>query len=417
MLEYNSNDITNCGRGVFPFMENLIKKLLNNYYFCIFYIITSLIVVTCFQFIPFIGILTKVAIAWGLLISLSNLYKMIKHKPNIIEILLYVFLFYTLIVNLVFYNNSSNLIVWLVTFIILSSFLCINKEKSKEELTEELLSISKVYVIITAVLSLLSLLLYFTRITMMIGITTIGYKNGLYNNENALGIAAAICILLSLYLFLSTNNKVSKISYISICILQAIMMIISTSRSSALMLIAIILVFIFLKAKNNILRSVIILVPICATFVLSRLSEGTLVKLTSGRIELWKNASIVISKHFFFGVGNSNMISLVKAARDAVLPGINYGGLHNIYLQILAVNGIFALLIFLALIILSLYKIVTKIDSIDFKTGKNYYILLSLICGIFAINLFESNIVYILSFISIILWTYLGYTLSIIDKE
>lgn len=41
----------------------------------------------------------------------------------------------------------------------------------------------------------------------------------------------------------------------------------------------------------------------------------------------------------------------------------------------------------------------------------------SMLLGILAVNVFESNLVYIISFISIMFWIYLGYTISILDNR
>jgi O-antigen ligase len=43
--------------------------------------------------------------------------------------------------------------------------------------------------------------------------------------------------------------------------------------------------------------------------------------------------------------------------------------------------------------------------------------LTSMLVGILAVNLFESNLVYITSFIPIIFWTYAGYLVSILDNR
>ena len=92
-----------------------------------------------------------------------------------------------------------------------------------------------------------------------------------------------------------------------------------------------------------------------------------------------------------------------------VLPGIEAGGLHNIYLQIITSNGIISLIILLCLLGAIIYALATKIDLLKGTDKILNGILLVLIFGILFVNLFESNLIYITSFISIIFWSYLGY--------
>jgi len=43
--------------------------------------------------------------------------------------------------------------------------------------------------------------------------------------------------------------------------------------------------------------------------------------------------------------------------------------------------------------------------------------LTSIIVGILAVNLFESTLVYMVSFMSLIFWIYLGYLVSVLDNK
>ena len=108
------------------------------------------------------------------------------------------------------------------------------------------------------------------------------------------------------------------------------------------------------------------------------------------------------------------MVERVYSMRlGVVLPGIEAGGLHNIYLQIITANGLISFIIFISLIIMTICTLTKKIDSMNKKDKLINGILLTLIFGILFVNLFESNLVYIASFISIIFWSYLSYFYSI----
>ena len=61
--------------------------------------------------------------------------------------------------------------------------------------------------------------------------------------------------------------------------------------------------------------------------------------------------------------------------------------------------------------------IIQHLDKLKRKEKLKMTTLTSLIVGILAVNLFESDIIYIVSFISMIFWIYLGYLVSILDNK
>ena len=134
----------------------------------------------------------------------------------------------------------------------------------------------------------------------------------------------------------------------------------------------------------------------------------------SSRNELWYSAWLLIKQNPLFGVGNSDLVEKVYSMRPGViLPGIEAGGLHNIFLQILTANGFITLILFLYILYFALKFLIKKIDFSFARQRKINLILLSLLAGIIFVNIFESNLIYIVSFIPIIFWTYLGYFISI----
>ena len=150
------------------------------------------------------------------------------------------------------------------------------------------------------------------------------------------------------------------------------------------------------------------------------LFHDKLYNFLSARNELWYSAWLLIKQNSLVGVGNSSLVEKVYSMRPGViLPGIEAGGLHNILLQITTANGFIALILFLIIIYNAFIFIIKKVDLSFGKDRKLDLILLSLVTGILFVNLFESNLIYIVSFIPIIFWTYLGYFISIlkIDSE
>ena len=396
--------------------EKLNKTIGNNFYFALFYLLISLCFTTILNGIPFINLLSKAAIVWGVFLSALNFYKIVKRKPNLIEIFVFLFLGFTLLINLFVYRDLSNLKVWIVNLILLLGIFYIDNDKSSKDLTKQLLIFSYFISILTFVFSLAANILFFSKITFTINDVIYGANQGLYIYKNALAIASGIGILVTYYLLIKNKDASIKIKifYVVNIIVQAVSLIFSKGRSGYFLIIAIPFVLIYMKYKNKIIRNCMIIIP--AVFCIGGFAifHDKLYNFLSSRNELWYSAWMLIKQNLLFGVGNNDLVEKVYSMRPGVvLPGIEAGGLHNIFLQILTANGFITLILFLLILYSTLNFLVKKIDYSFGKQRKINLILLSLIVGIIFVNLFESNLIYIVSFISIIFWTYLGYFISI----
>ena len=107
--------------------EKLNKTVGNNIYFALFYLFISLCFTTILKEIPYINLLSKVALLWGGLLALFNIYKIIKRRPNLMEISIFIFLGFTLIINLLFHRNLDNLVAWGINLILLTGMFYIFK--------------------------------------------------------------------------------------------------------------------------------------------------------------------------------------------------------------------------------------------------------------------------------------------------
>lgn len=397
-------------------LKKIYSLVFNNFYFCIFYIITSLSFVTILSGIPLINLFPKLALLWGLLLSINNIITTIKRKPTFIEIGIFSLLSITLLFNLLFYRNVENLKIWIVNLIILTSVFFINEKKPKATLEKELLIISNFYMIISIVFSFISLLLRLFNISFVINDISFGEIRGLFSNENSLGIFSAIAFFITLFLLLNSKRK----NYKRLCslnlILQFITCISSTSRSALLIFIVFAFMAILLKIKKPIFKILFCLIPLMFIIFILLENNNFLFKFTSGRNELWMSAFIVIKNNLLLGVGNADLVRLVEEARYIYLPGIKTGGLHNIFMQILTANGIIVLSIFLLILIVAFAFLLKKCIYKKERIFTKYTILVLFLIGLLSTNLFESNLLYIVSFISIIFWSYLGYTISILKK-
>ena len=108
---------------------------------------------------------------------------------------------------------------------------------------------------------------------------------------------------------------------------------------------------------------------------------------------------------------------MMDANKTDYLRGIEGGGLHNIYIQLTTVNGIFAALIIIILFGSIFFFLNKKIQPLMAKTKVRFTILLALFLGIALINLMESSLLYSVNFICIIFWSVASFLISYLDNE
>lgn len=400
--------------------EKLNKTVGNNIYFTLFYLLISLCFTTILKEIPYINLLSKAALLWGGLLALFNIYKIIKRRPNLIELSIFIFLAFTLLINLLFYRSSTNLVAWSINLILLTGMFFIDTKKTKKELNKDLSILSNFISIFTFIFSLAATILFFSNTTFTLNNVVYGENQGLYIYKNALAIASGIGMLVTFYLI--TKNKdasvKTKLYYRINIFIQLISLIFSKGRSGFFLLIAIPFVLIYIKLNNKIIRKCMIIIPSIFCIGGFALFHERLYNFLSARNELWYSAWLLIKQNPFFGVGNSSLVEKVYSMRPGViLPGIEAGGLHNIFLQIITANGFITLMLFLIVLFNTFSFIVRKVDFSFGRNRKINLVLLSLVTGIVFVNLFESNLIYIVSFIPMIFWTYLGYFISILKRD
>lgn len=401
-------------------LKQIYNILDNRFYFRLFYLFVSLSVVTILKAIPGINILNKVALAWGMLLILFmvvNDYK--KRKIYAFDIPLGIFIIITLIFNLFFYRSGTNLKVWIVNLILFISIFTVDVFRNKKTLIKEMQAITYFYVIFMFISSVVSLLmkLFDKSITVKDSIFQ-GSRAGIFENPNSISIAASIAIVMCLYLHHITKQYRLKMFWIANIVIQIITMILFNGRSSYLVVIAVIYCFIYIYSNNKYIRGLILALPLVACIVAVNIEGSHIRDFTSGRTSLWESATIVIKDNPISGVGYGDMVDAVTNARETEdLPGLSTGRLHNIYMETATVNGLISLSMLLIFIILLLIFIVNHIDHMRKKEKFEMTILTSMLLGILAVNLFESTLIYIISFISMIFWIYAGYLVSIMGNR
>ena len=311
-----------------------------------------------------------------------------------------------MILTFIKYPTGDNIKVCLINFIILIVFFSLDSYKNKHQLKNEIYIFSLFYAVLTFIFSVISLVIIFTKIEPDF--------TGLFYNENAFGIFTGISIALSLYCL--SSKKLDKLKYFLIfnVAIQLISLVISGGRSSFLILASLVLIYIFMKIKSVIVKSLIILVPTATFFTLLFFTPNITHYIFTGRENIWRAAFKLIKLYPLTGVGKTQLVPTIDKLRDIWLYGVEAGGMHNIYIKTAAVNGLISLLLFLFIlifIIIFIYKKLIKNFSL------NSIISFSLIIGLLLVNFMESSILYSVNFICITFWTVCGYTLAILSKE
>lgn len=401
-------------------LEKIYNILDNKFYFRLFYLFVSLTLVTILKVIPGINILSKIALAWGILLILFmifNDYK--KRKIYSFDIPIGIFVVITLIFNIFLYRSSENLKVWVVNLVLFISVFTVDVFKNKKSIIKEMNTITNFYVIFMFISSVISILMkVFNKSIEIKDYVFEGSRAGIFENPNAISIAASIAIVMSIYLHNKTKHYRIKMFLTANIVIQALTMLLFNGRSSFLVVIAVVYCFLFVYSSNKYIRGVLLVLPIIACVAAVNMEGSHIRDFTSGRTSLWESASIVIKDNPVAGVGYSDMVDAVTNARETDdLPGLSTGGLHNIYIQTATVNGIISLSMLLIFIILLFIFLVNHLDHMRKKEKFEMTILTSMILGVLAVNLFESTLIYIISFISMIFWIYSGYLVSIMGNR
>lgn len=407
------------------YLQNIYKIVSNSFYFKILYLLVSLSYITLIFQMPIFKLLNKICLAWGVILFFINFIQIIKKKRKIyiFNIFIYIFLAVTLFFTIYKYPTNLNFKTWIINLLILTVIFSIDNYKNKKELNKEIDIYSYFYIALTFIFSTISIVFIVMKlnieklITNSDGVEELITFKGVFNNENAFGISAALSILITLYIITKAKNSKFKIALYINLIIQFIALVISGGRSGYLALLSLGFIFAFIYINNIIIRALLIILPVLSFVFVFTLDSSTLHYIFTGREYIWIAAIRIIKFAFFSGIGTSNTIPTLIQNQPADLIGVTKGGIHNIYMEITTTNGFIATLMIILFIASVIIYGIYNISKMDSKKKITYTLLLSILFAIPVINLMESSLVYIISFISLIYWFYAGHFISIINKE
>lgn len=161
-------------------------------------------------------------------------------------------------------------------------------------------------------------------------------------------IAAIACIIC---LFFIAVKKVNKLVYSFLFIVGLLNIVILASRASLLAILICTIISLFLYGSKKIrflLLIIMIIVALMYSFIKNSIYQNSIIydnifdadRGSTGRIEIWIEILQKSSQKLFTGYGN-NLIEIKSLG-----PHVNLVSSHNSFIDFLAINGVFSLLIY-----------------------------------------------------------------------
>lgn len=335
------------------------------------------------------------------------LFFSIYHSKSISKFGIFISFFYLLIsiITLIFHRDhlvddtkSFGLNINIIAVMLNISFIYFNIDNKMNE--NDLIIINRLILIIGVLSSIYNLLLGGFSISKMINANNIYTVAtcSFFDNKNTFGVFSFFSIIAGIYLLFKDKYKVL---IILLLFLQVFTLIISFSRSSLLIFVIFISILLILLIANRKKLSYIeltvvkvsgllfllLLITVGCMFILNdnfhEFVDRTIIRSDfgdAGRSNIWEQGLTLIdlgSVDLLFGIGWSDLNSY----------GNSY--LHNIYIELFVVGGIFKLLIYLYLFIYAFVNLRKKK-----KYGLISYIGISCLFSYIIFGMFESQIIF-----------------------
>ncbi len=360
-----------------------------------------------------------------------------------------------------YYNNIRTLAFMVMQF----GLLYATDSDLNADLSRKRFMICANYFLIgTAVLSILSFIFMFADIKSVFGpaegevgpIYYIGFHHGrlfgAYWDPNIAATMAAIAIMISAFFAIKTKKLWLRIIYGVSIFLQFAYIAFSDSRTGQLCLLAgmlcasVILGIKYINLKNIALKilavvaavavsvGVVMLVPDAMqkgySTIVSMKSDGddkveetpedlfdrgydTSADISNRRFDIWGGAVEVFMKSPVFGVSRNNILPFVEEnLPDSYLitnDHMKFDSMHNMYFEILASQGAFGLIVFLAFMVLVIWGIFANLKKLwQHERFLLFALIFCIAATVVASTIVMAEIVYVTSPISTLLWIALG---------
>lgn len=399
----------------------MIKFLENNIlYYKILYIVYAILSITILREIPyFTQVFSLIMVFLSFIYFCVFIYNGIYIKMNRSRYLLILFLLLqcsTFFISKNYISDTIRLVFNGIYFFIISISIDNNKKD-----TNKMFKITSLLIFIVIIISFI---MYFLNLSININSNIYGklldaeyYKSfvGITVNSNTVGILSSFLIIFSIHLLIK-KERLDYINYFYI-VTGIVSLVLSGSRGAILMFLIYLIMMLILYNKRYLKLAISIFVIGSIGILIYYLNRSNIDTISTGRSVLWENAFNIIKQNKIFGVGTTSFVDIMKENSHVSLPGIEAGGLHNIYIQIALCNGLLAFFVFITFI---LTIIIIFLKEILYKNNDNNKInisLFSILVSILSLNLFESTLIYICSFIALIFWICIGELFSNLNLE
>ena len=393
-----------------------------------------------------------------LLYRLIHIKKYIKYPFLWMYILFVVLYIVTSVLNLEYgYSRNLKVIIWM-TLQFGTLYLC-DLGKEKEQVRKELRNL--IYLVMggTTVINIIGLGMMFTgyfgyyknaeKWDYVLGFAPWGRLYGAHTDANYGAVMTGFVILAAIYLMRQMNKKVQRVILGVVILLNALHLSFSGSRTGliALMVSVAVYVFIYMLLKKKAMIKAMVFAGICVALIyagnhvvttgynwaVSIISEyqqehgieepgDDIVEvgreeelsgdISNRRFDLWTNALQLSKTSPLLGVSFGNIISYCSVnLPDSYLFTNDYmvfDAFHNMFMDLLASQGILGVVLFLVIIIVSLRFLFINRNRLEERDKYICCFLFSAAAGMVVSSLFVSEILYVHNQVTVVFWTIWG---------
>lgn len=371
----------------------------------------------------------------------------------------------------VHYGLFSNIkiLIWMSFFFFI--LFLFDKKKDSKTIQYELKVLGNELCLIATITSAIAIWMLFSNFctfhttsdgkTFLVGVASWGRLYGIVSDPNYAAVISVVAIILAIGFFIKSKQFILKIIYLVSIVLNMSCLVFSASRTGLVTLCVCIVCFTVLYVLND-KKSLIkaILMGICACFIVlaankmitysyntyiefkaeqiqmgddidSDLDSEILVEIgreeelegdiSNRRFDLWINALQIFQKNPFVGISFGGIVSYCEAElQDAYLLTNGFAifdAFHNMFMDLLASQGIIGSLIFIGIIFCSLKYLFMNINVLTPEDTFVSIVLFSICLGIVVSSLFVSEILYIHNQTTVVFWMFWGYLLCICNKN
>lgn len=365
---------------------------------------------------------------------------------------------------------NFKILIWMtLQFVALYTF---DLRRSKEKVTKEFhISLILIMTFMTIV-NFIGIIMLFTNYlhfrildeskAFLIGVAYWGRLYGLHVDPNYGAVLSVMATMSALYFFITVEKKWLKVLLGLPIFIQLMSMAFLASRTGMVTICVCVAVFFFVYAmtqRKKIVKSAIISLAAIAFVLCANKGitvtynsytqmihqrneikkesvkeevelEKELVKIgretelsndvSNRRFDLWKNAMQIFVKNPIIGIGYGNYVSYAQAELPDCYLLTNgfaiFDAFHNMFMDLLASQGILGAIIFATIIILSLIYMLKNYKKIPEEDWTKCTLLFSCCIGFVVAGLFVTHILYVNNQTTVVFWVMWGFLMYYVTK-